>query len=171
MLRDGRHVTTESASKLTRQDVVRHMVGRHLEVMAKSAGIDRPRGAKVLSVEHVMTGEIVKNMSCSIYAGEITCMAGLIGSGRTEVMKIVAGALKRNLLWGGNLYRDGRPVRYRVPAQSSRERERGDRRHLVIPAGGPELCRPGSRRPAGRVVKGLSVAEATEEKIVFAAAH
>ena len=73
-------------------------------------------------------GEIVKNMTFSVYAGEITCMAGLIGSGligsgligsgRTEVMKIVADALKRNLLRGGSIFLDGRPVRYRVPAQA-----------------------------------------------------
>ena len=63
-------------------------------------------------------GEIVKNMTFSVYAGEITCMAGLIGSGRTEVMKIVAGAMKRNLLRGGSIFLDGRPVRYRVPAQA-----------------------------------------------------
>jgi len=118
VLRDGRLVATEAAAALTRADVVRHMVGRHLEVETRTPGNVGKRGAKVLALENVIMGEIVKNMTFSVYAGEITCMAGLIGSGRTEVMKIVAGALKRNLLRGGSIYLDGRPVRYRVPAQA-----------------------------------------------------
>lgn len=118
VLRDGRLVATEPTSKLTRQDVVRLMVGRHLEVTRKHTDVKKPRGGKVLSVENVIMGEIVKNTSFSVYAGEVTCMAGLIGSGRTEVMKIVAGALKRNLLRGGSIYLEGRPIRYRVPSQA-----------------------------------------------------
>ena len=118
VLRDGKHVATEPAATLTREDVVRFMVGRHLEVVQKNTDVSRPRGRKVLSVENVIMGEIVKNTSFSVYAGEITCMAGLIGSGRTEVMKIVAGALKRNLLRGGQIYLEGKPIRYRVPAQA-----------------------------------------------------
>ena len=118
VLRDGRHVATANAAELSREDVVRYMVGRHLEVVEKNKQPTRTRGKKVLSVENVIMGEIVKNTSFSVYAGEVTCMAGLIGSGRTEVMKIVAGALKRNLLRGGTIYLEGRPIRYRVPAQA-----------------------------------------------------
>jgi ABC-type sugar transport system ATPase subunit len=73
---------------------------------------------KVLTVENVTMGLIVKNMSFSVYAGEVVGIAGLIGSGRTEIAKIVYGALKRNLINGGMIYLRGKPIRYRVPKQA-----------------------------------------------------
>ena len=63
-------------------------------------------------------GNVVKNMSFSIYAGEVVGIAGLIGSGRTEIAKIICGALKRNLINGGTIYLHGKPIRYRVPKQA-----------------------------------------------------
>ena len=63
-------------------------------------------------------GIIVKNMSFSVYAGEVVGIAGLIGSGRTEIAKIIYGALKRNLINGGMIYLRGKPIRYRVPRQA-----------------------------------------------------
>ena len=102
VLRDGKRVVTDEAMNLDRSKVVRAMVGRAVE--QQRAQPSRARFSsrrKVLSVENVTMGAVVKNTSFSIYSGEITCMAGLIGSGRTEMMKIVAGALRRNLLFGG----------------------------------------------------------------------
>jgi ABC-type sugar transport system ATPase subunit len=101
------------------------MVGRDL-TPALHGG---PQGARhksgsrerVLSVQNVIMGDVVKNTSFSVFAGEVTCLAGLIGSGRTETMKIVSGALKRNLVMGGEILLDGRPVRYRVPSQAVRD--------------------------------------------------
>jgi ABC-type sugar transport system ATPase subunit len=72
----------------------------------------------VLTVENVTMGMAVKNMSFSVYAGEVVGIAGLIGSGRTEIAKIIYGALKRNLINGGMIYLRGKPVRYRVPKQA-----------------------------------------------------
>ena len=60
----------------------------------------------------------VKNMSFSVYAGEVVGIAGLIGSGRTEIAKIIFGALKRNLINGGTIKLRGKPIRYRVPKQA-----------------------------------------------------
>jgi hypothetical protein len=51
----------------------------------------------VLMVENVTMGMAVKNMSFSIYASEVVGIAGLIGSGRTEIAKVVHDALKQ---WG-----------------------------------------------------------------------
>ena len=63
-------------------------------------------------------GMAVKNMSFSIYAGEVVGIAGLIGSGRTEIAKIIYGALKRNLINGGTIKLHGKPIRFRVPKQA-----------------------------------------------------
>ena len=63
-------------------------------------------------------GNVVKNMSFSVYAGEVVGLAGLIGSGRTEIAKIICGEFRRNLIHGGMIYLNGRPIRYRVPKQA-----------------------------------------------------
>ena len=61
---------------------------------------------------------MVKNMTFSIYSGEVTCIAGLVGSGRTEIAKIICGVLKRDLFHGGRIYLRDKLVRYRVPRQA-----------------------------------------------------
>ena len=123
VLRDGLRVITEKAKSLTREDLIRNMVGRDLSQThyARKEQISQKGAAKkkkVLSVENITMGNIVKNMTFSLYEGEITGMAGLVGSGRTETAKIICGALKRNYFHGGMIYLDGRPIRYRVPKQA-----------------------------------------------------
>ncbi len=120
VLRDGRHVITAATHEFTREQLVRHMVGRDLAQVqyARHANAAGQRREKVLSVENLTMGNIVKNMSFTLYAGEVVGIAGLIGSGRTEAAKIVAGALQRNLIRGGSVLLRGKPVRYRVPRQA-----------------------------------------------------
>ena len=124
VLRDGKLVITAKTSDMTREKLVRHMVGRDItqthyaRAAAARGGARRTRGEKVLTVENVTMGMVVKNMSFSVYAGEVVGIAGLIGSGRTEIAKIIFGALKRNLINGGTIKLRGKPVRYRVPKQA-----------------------------------------------------
>ena len=99
------------------------MVGRditqtHYALTEGHAERRSQRREKVLTVENVTMGMIVKNMSFSVYAGEVVGIAGLIGSGRTEIAKIIFGALKRNLINGGTIKLRGQPIRYRVPKQA-----------------------------------------------------
>jgi ABC-type sugar transport system ATPase subunit len=119
VLRDGRLVITAPAKQLTRDALVQHMVGREVAQSVyggkKQAG---HRREKVLTVENVTMGMVVKNMSFSVYAGEVVGIAGLIGSGRTEIAKVIYGALKRNLVNGGTIRLRGKPIRYRVPRQA-----------------------------------------------------
>ena len=119
VLRDGKLVITAPAKQLTRDALVQHMVGREV-VQAVYGGREKThqRREKVLTVENVTMGMAVKNMSFSVYAGEVVGIAGLIGSGRTEIAKIVYGALKRNLVNGGTIRLRGKPIRYRVPRQA-----------------------------------------------------
>ncbi len=124
VLRDGKLVVTLRTAEMTRERLVRHMVGRdiaqtHYAKHRDAAASRRPaRREKVLTVENVTMGMVVKNMSFSVYAGEVVGIAGLIGSGRTEIAKIVYGALKRNLINGGTIKLRGRPIRFRVPKQA-----------------------------------------------------
>ena len=100
------------------------MVGRTLTGELYGSHKDRtarPAGEKVLSVQNLSMGNVVRNTSFSVFAGQITGVFGLIGSGRTEAAKVVAGVLKRDLFHGGQVRLDGRPVRYRVPRPAVRD--------------------------------------------------
>src|SRR6202035_4690794 len=80
----------------------------------------RPPGARALTVQNLKMAPIVKNNSLSVFAGQITGVFGLVGAGRTETFKIVAGVLKRDFVHGGEIFLGGRPVRFRVPASAVR---------------------------------------------------
>jgi simple sugar transport system ATP-binding protein len=71
-----------------------------------------------MSVQNLSMGSMVRNTSFSVYAGQVTGIFGLIGSGRTETAKVVAGVLKRNLFHGGKVSLFSRAVRYRMPRQA-----------------------------------------------------
>jgi simple sugar transport system ATP-binding protein len=120
VLRDGEHVVTADTRDVTKDDIVRHMVGRTVAAARRRerAPVVQSGRKPVLQVENLVLGNVVKNMSFSAYAGEVLGIAGLIGSGRTETAKIVAGELKRNRLHGGRVLLRGKPVRYRVPKQA-----------------------------------------------------
>jgi simple sugar transport system ATP-binding protein len=124
ILRDGERVVTDRVGAFDRDKIIRAMVGRALspEVYADSrARKARPRGDRVLSVQNLSMGGMVKNTSFSVYAGQVTGLFGLIGSGRTETAKIIAGVLKRKSRNGGEIRLDGRSVHYRVPRQAVRD--------------------------------------------------
>ena len=84
-------------------------------------GTARRAGGKVLSVKNLSMGRIVRNNSFTIYAGQITGVFGLIGSGRTETAKIVSGIVKRDFFYGGEVHLFGKPIRYRVPRPAVRD--------------------------------------------------
>ncbi len=119
ILRDGELVVTDDAATFDRARIISSMVGRTLsEQLYQQRDTVRPQGERVLSIQNLSMGAVVKNTSFNVYAGQITGMFGLIGSGRTETAKIVAGALKRNLFFGGEVRLQDRPVSYRIPRQA-----------------------------------------------------
>lgn len=121
VLRDGRKVQTVRAKETTRDDIVRMMVGREIIKARASERRIRQPGDLVLSVENVVSGTMVRNMTFTVFAGQVTTIAGLVGSGRTEIAKVIAGGMKRRRLRGGTIKLEGRPVRYRVPTQGVRD--------------------------------------------------
>ena len=120
VLRDGRRVDTVQAKSVTRDELVRMMIGRDVKV-ERAAAAPAERGEKVLSVENITMGNVVKNMSFSMFTGEVVGVFGLVGAGRSEAAQVVCGARKRNFLRGGMIYLRGKPVRYRVPRQAVRD--------------------------------------------------
>ncbi|MDR5653302.1 sugar ABC transporter ATP-binding protein [Ruixingdingia sedimenti] len=124
ILRDGELVVTDDAASFDRDRIVAAMVGRQLSEEIHGAhgrAQARKRGPVVLSVENLSMGKAVRNTSFTVARGQITGIFGLIGSGRTETAKVIAGILKRDFFYGGEILLEGRPIRYRVPRQAVRD--------------------------------------------------
>jgi simple sugar transport system ATP-binding protein len=121
IMRDGEVAATDRTSAFDRDKIIRAMVGRSLSnELYRRRGSVRRAGRKVLSVKNLSMGNVVRNNSFTVYAGQITGVFGLIGSGRTETAKIIAGVLKRRFFHGGEILLNNKPVRYRVPRPAVR---------------------------------------------------
>ncbi|WP_316159723.1 MULTISPECIES: sugar ABC transporter ATP-binding protein [unclassified Bradyrhizobium] len=118
VLRDGKHVVTDDASGFDRARIVQAMVGRNLSNTLYGVRKDKVRaaGRRVLTIQNLKMAPMVRNNSLSVFAGQITGVFGLVGSGRTETFKIVSGILKRDFFHGGEILLNDKSVRYRVPA-------------------------------------------------------
>ena len=90
VMRDGRHVLTSPLAGLVAADLVRAMVGRELAERPPEAGGATP-GDPLLAVERLTREGIFTDISFTVRAGEIVALAGLVGSGRSEVARAVFG--------------------------------------------------------------------------------
>lgn len=119
ILRDGNLVETGPAAEFTRERVVAGMVGRELSEELHGNATHhralRPAGERILSVENLSMQKIVRNNSFSVFAGQVTGVFGLVGSGRTETAKVISGVAKRDFFHGGEIKFKGKPIRYLVP--------------------------------------------------------
>jgi rhamnose transport system ATP-binding protein len=90
VMRDGSHVLTSELAGLTANDLVRAMVGRELaERPPQTAGASP--GEPVLTVERLTREGVFTDISLTVRSGEIVALAGLVGSGRSEVARAVFG--------------------------------------------------------------------------------
>ena len=123
VLRDGQHIVTDDKSNFDRNRIVQAMVGRDLSqtLYGQKKTTVRPQGECMLSVRNLRMASMVKNNSLSVFAGQITGVFGLVGAGRTETFKVVAGLIKRDFFHGGEVLLHGKPVRYRVPREAVRD--------------------------------------------------
>jgi ribose transport system ATP-binding protein len=104
VMRDGRYVSTMSVSETSRQELIALMVGRNLRT-------SYPRPAKgpaavALEVKGI-SGNGVRNISFSVRKGEILGISGLVGAGRTELVRLVYGAER---VEDGEIWVDGKRV-------------------------------------------------------------
>jgi len=117
VLRDGKKVVTDDADKFDRARIVQAMVGRDLSntLYGVRKTSVRRAGERILTIQNLKMAPMVRNNSLSVFAGQITGVFGLVGAGRTETFKVVAGVLKRDFFHGGEILLRDKPVRYRVP--------------------------------------------------------
>jgi ABC-type sugar transport system ATPase subunit len=115
VLRDGRHVVTERRSALTEQQVVSAMVGREL---VHSTRPNRTVGPIALEIREVsVDGGLVRNVSFSLRRGEVLGLAGLMGSGCSELMEGLFGLRE---ITEGSLLLEGHPLRIAGPQTAIR---------------------------------------------------
>ena len=90
VLKDGELVDTRSVEQLDRPKLVELMVGRPLDEIFPQT--DHEQGDLVLIAENISTDTILEDASLELYAGEILGVAGMVGSGRTELARALFGA-------------------------------------------------------------------------------
>ena len=91
VLRDGALVATGPAAQMTPRDLVRQMVGREIDVLYPAPAAVPAAAPVVLSARGLSRGW-VQDVSLEVRAGEILGIAGLVGSGRTETLRMLFGA-------------------------------------------------------------------------------
>jgi len=112
VLRDGSVVETRAAAAFPAHDVIRAMVGRALDAQFPYLEPVASGAAVVLEVNDLVRRPAVNGVSFSVRAGEIVGLAGLIGAGRTEIVRAIAGA---DLPDAGSIAIGGNRVAIRSP--------------------------------------------------------
>lgn len=112
ILKDGQVVGTSPVGEISREEMITKMVGRRLSQIYPARRAAPADGADILSVRNLRAGPRVRDVSLSVKAGEIVGVAGMVGSGRTEVAEAIFGA---RAVEGGVIEFDGKPFPGRVP--------------------------------------------------------
>lgn len=116
VMRDGEHILTEDMAEMTTDKLIQAMVGRTLDnQFPKEFGT---RGECFLKVSHLSEIGVLHDVSFEAFGGEILAFAGLVGAGRTETMRAIFAADKRD---GGEIYVKGKKVDINNPGRAIRD--------------------------------------------------
>lgn len=116
VLKDGASVSTLKRNDVTVDDMIRLMVGRRLSDLF-GEDLQRDLGEEVLKVENLGRGSVVRNASFDVRAGEIVGIGGLVGAGRTELIRLIFGADKADT---GTVSLHGKTLRLSQPRDAVR---------------------------------------------------
>lgn len=109
ILRDGKFIKTMNTAETNRSELISLMVGRELKESYPPRNVEL--GEEAIRAEHITT-EAIKDISFSARKGEILGVSGLVGAGRTELIRAVFGADKRK---EGEIYVYGKKVKINQP--------------------------------------------------------
>jgi ribose transport system ATP-binding protein len=112
VIRDGKAIETRAASAMPQDELIRLMVGRALEAHFPDLPAVAADAPVRLAVSDLRAASNVNGVSFDVHAGEIVGLAGLVGAGRTEIVRAIAGA---DVPTGGAIAVDGKPVRVHSP--------------------------------------------------------
>ena len=113
VLRDGRAIETRAMADFPPDDMVRAMVGRRLESHFPDLPSVDPQAPVALAVRDLTRPPMVNGVSFEVRRGEIVGLAGLVGAGRTEIVRAIAGA---DAASAGEVEIEGSALRARKPA-------------------------------------------------------
>ncbi len=115
VMRDGEYVGTVNTADVTKDDIVKMMVGRVIMGEQKPHSNVPADAPVVLEVKHLNAGREVKDVSFTLRKGEILGFAGLMGAGRTEVARALYGADRKQT---GEIFINGKKVKLNTPEQA-----------------------------------------------------
>ncbi len=116
VMRDGRYIDTVNTADVGIQEIISMMVGRTIFEEAPELP-EVPNDEVVLEVRNLTRGRDIRDVSFQLHRGEILGVAGLVGAGRTEVMRAVFGADPRD---SGEILVHGEPVPIKSPDDAVR---------------------------------------------------
>jgi rhamnose transport system ATP-binding protein len=117
VLRDGRLVRTAAASEETAESLVEAMIGQPLELTFPPKSPPPADAPIVLEARGLTRAGVIEDVSLAVRAGEIVGLAGLVGSGRSEIARAIFGA---DRIDRGEVRVEGEPVRIRAPRDATR---------------------------------------------------
>ncbi len=111
VLRDGNVIGTRETRKVQQNELIAMMVGRPLTNYYTRTFAEK-QGEEVLRLSRVSSGSLVRDVSFSLYKGEILGLAGLIGAGRSEICRTIFGL---DPLLEGEIFVEGKKVKIASP--------------------------------------------------------
>ena len=115
VFRDGEYVATKPVRETNRDELIQMMVGRRIDALFPK--IEAPIGAPVLELRNIRRKPTTNGVSLTLRAGEIVGLAGLVGSGRSELAQVIFGIMPAD---SGEIRFGGASVGIRGPAQAKR---------------------------------------------------
>ena len=109
-MRDGQYITSGRFADFTMDEIISNMVGR--EIKEKFPRVTCEKGEKVFEVKNLNAGRLVRDVSFSLYRGEIVGFAGLMGAGRTETTRAIFGADPKD---SGSIFLEGKEISINKP--------------------------------------------------------
>ena len=114
IFKDGRYVTTLDAKEADEAEMIRLMVGRDLGDIYDSLDRNKKIGDVLLEVRN-LESDYVDGVSFQLHRGEVLGFSGLVGAGRTEVMRALIGA---DRMTAGEVYLEGKKIHCKSPAEA-----------------------------------------------------
>ena len=115
VMRDGHYIGTYDVNKITKDELIRNMVGRDVSAYAKRHKPLRATEEVVLQVEHLTRPRVFEDISFELHRGEILGFSGLVGAKRTDVMMALFGA---DPYVSGTIKKNGKVIHNDSPSHS-----------------------------------------------------
>lgn len=113
VLRDGALIATMPSADVTEDDLINFIVGRKVDKLYEKQ--PSKIGEVILEVKNLNRGKICQNVNLHVSKGEVFGLCGLMGAGRSEILRAIYGVDKKD---SGDIYLEGRKVKINSPKQA-----------------------------------------------------